>query len=423
MFDFDNLREIWSTMRKNKLRTFLTGFAVSWGIFMLIFLLAAGNGLRNGIEYNFRYMAENSVEAWTRYTTLPYKGFQSNRRIRFTEKDVIAIKNEHPEIGYVSAANYRTDTITYNKEYLSGRVTAVHPDYANIFYRPILPGNGRFINEIDIKERRKVIVITPRMAEVLFRDSVKPLGTFIKVGSLMFRIVGIYKDEGNNTDAPAYIPFTTGQMLYEGGKWVHNLNFTLQGVNTEEANDAFEENFRQKMARRHKFSPEDKNPIGMWNSGSNFRMWQGMNNGIALFIWIIGIGTLMAGIVGVSNIMLITVRERTREFGIRKAIGAKPSSILRLIIVESVLVTAVFGYIGMVTGIGLTELINYGMDMAGMNGAGDGMRDTTLFRNPTVNLSIALMATGVLVAAGVLAGYFPARKATKISAIEAIRAE
>jgi putative ABC transport system permease protein len=183
------------------------------------------------------------------------------------------------------------------------------------------------------------------------------------------------------------------------------------------------ERFHQTMAKRHRFSPEDKNAIGWWTTGSEFRMWQSMNNGIALFIWIVGIGTLMAGIVGVSNIMLISVRERTREFGIRKAIGAKPASILRLIIVESVLVTAVFGYVGMVCGIGLTELINYGMEMAGSSGGGNPGENTTVFHNPTVSLGISLAATAVLVVAGVLAGYFPARKATKITAIDAMRAE
>lgn len=425
MFEFDSLREIWSTMKKNKLRTFLTGFSVAWGIFMLIVLLAAGNGLGNGIAYNFRNMAENTVTCWSRYTTLPYKGFLPNRSVRFSEDDITALKILHPEISRISPDNYRNDTISYNKEYITGGVQSVYPDFASIIYLPVLAGNGRFINEVDLRDRRKVVVISPRMAEVLFRDSIEPLGQHVKLGSLMFQVIGVYEDENNSNDSPAYIPFTTGLLLYDMVNPVRRIRFTLQGINTQEAEDAFMERFHHTMARRHQFSPEDKNAIGWWTTGSEFRMWQGMNNGIALFIWIVGIGTLMAGIVGVSNIMLITVRERTREFGIRKAIGAKPSSILGLIIVESVLVTAVFGYIGMVTGIGLTELINYGMEMSGMNGGGGGNpgEGTTVFRNPTVDMGIALAATGVLIVAGVLAGYFPARKATKISAIDAIRAE
>ena len=419
MFNFDNLHEIWSTIRKNKLRTFLTGFAIAWGIFMLIVLLASGNGLRNGIAYNFRDMADNTVFCYTRYTTKPYKGYQANRRIEFNEKDLYAIKREHPEVDLISATNYRSDTIAYNKEFLIGDIEAVHPDHASILYTPIL--SGRFINELDIMEKRKVIVLPPRMIDILVRDSVQPLGQFVKLGNLMFQIVGIYEEQNSTNSPTAFIPFTTGQSLYDGGYRIHRLTFTLKGIYTEAASDAFEERFRARMARRHQFDPTDKNPIGMYNTGNEFRMWQGMNNGIALFIWIIGIGTLMAGIVGVSNIMLIAVRERTKEFGIRKAIGAKPSSILRLIILESVLVTAIFGYIGMVSGIGLTELINYLMEMA--SGGSGGGQETTVFRNPTVDLGTALAATGVLIAAGVLAGYFPARKAVKISAVEAMRME
>jgi putative ABC transport system permease protein len=426
MFELNNLQEIWSTMKKNKLRTFLTGFSVSWGIFMLIVLLAAGNGLGNGISYNFRDMAANTVFCWTRYTTLPYKGMPTNRRLEFTIEDVIDIKRSHPEIDLISPVNYRSDTLSYNKEYLTGSVRAVYPDYSAITYVPVNSGNGRFINELDLAERRKVVVISPRMASVLFRDSVSALGKYIQMGQLMFQVVGIYQDDNKSNESPAYIPFTTGQTLFSGGYQVDEIEFTVNGVNTEEQSDAFEKRVKERLARRHKFNPEDTNAIGFYNTGEEFRMWQGMTNGIALFIWIIGIGTLTAGIVGVSNIMLITVRERTKEFGIRKAIGAKPSSILGLIILESLLVTAVFGYVGMVMGIGLTEGIDALLDMTGANAAsGGGGREgsTTIFRHPTVNLGISLSATGVLIIAGVLAGFFPARKAVKISAIDAIRVE
>jgi putative ABC transport system permease protein len=425
MFEFDSLREISGTMKKNKLRTFLTGFSVAWGIFMLIILLAAGNGLRNGIAYNFRDLADNYVNCWSGYTTLPYKGFLPNRSIRFTEEDIYAIKRHFPEVNLISPVNSRNDTITFNKEYLTGSVRAVHPDFNSIQYIPVLAGKGRFINEVDLMQRRKVIVISPRMAEVLFRDSIEPTGSYVKIGNLMFQVIGVYEEENKSNDSPAYIPFTTGRLLYDNNNRVRNIRFTLTGINTEEAEEAFREQFRHFMARRHQFDPEDKNAVDMWTSGREFRMWRGMTNGIALFIWIIGIGTLMAGIVGVSNIMLITVRERTREFGIRKAIGAKPSSILGLIIVESVLVTAVFGYIGLVLGIGLTEAVNYVLEMAGVGASSGGNpgEDTTVFRNPTVNMGIAMAATGVLIVAGVLAGYFPARKATKITAIDAIRAD
>ncbi|WP_085535481.1 ABC transporter permease [Massilibacteroides vaginae] len=425
MFDFENTREIWSTIKKNKLRTFLTGFSVAWGIFMLIVLLGASNGLRNGIMHNFRNMSMNKVEVWTRYTTMPYKGLPTNRRIQFTEKDYHAIGREHPEIELRSATVSRSDTISFGEEYVNGNLDAIFPDHAKINYVNVNAGNGRFINDLDIKGRRKVIVISPRMSEVLFRD-VSPLGQYVKAGQTMYQVVGVYNDEDKSNNAPAYIPFSTGQLLYNKGYGINNLTFTLKGVVTEEENKAFEERFRASMGRRHQFDAADRNAIGMWNTANQFRMMNGMMNGISFFIWIVGIGTLMAGIVGVSNIMLITVRERTREFGIRKAIGAKPSSILSLIIFESIMVTAVFGYIGMLGGITLTEAINYGMEMAQAAAPAAGVNpgeNTSVFRNPTVSLGISLSATLLIVIAGVLAGYFPARKAVKVSAVEAMRHE
>lgn len=210
--------------------------------------------------------------------------------------------------------------------------------------------------------------------------------------------------------------------MYRSGYGLDNIIFSLNGVSTKEEYEAFEKRFRQQMGKRHYFDPEDLRAIGMWSTIEDFAMFNGMLNGITLFIWIIGIGTLAAGIVGVSNIMLITVRERTREFGIRKAIGATPFSILKLIIVESILITAVFGYIGMITGVGLTEAINAVMESNSM-GQASSNDDMSIFLNPTVSLSVALSATLLIIAAGVLAGYFPARKAVKITAIEAMRNE
>lgn len=424
MFDFDNFREIWSTIKKNKLRTFLTGFSVAWGIFMLIVMLGAGNGLRNGIAYNFRNMATNSVEAWTRYTTKPWKGIQENRSLWFKNEDLTDLKRDFPEVNLVSPTLYHNDTITYNREFLTGQTMGVSADFNQIRYIQIEMKNGRFINEQDMRERRKVIVLSPRMAEVLFREE-SPLGKYVRCGNSMFQVVGVYTEDNKSNNSPAYIPFTVSQLLYNKGYGFGNLIFSVDGIVTEEENEAFEQRFREWMARRHQFDPTDKNAIGMWSMGTEFRMWNTMMNAITLFIWIIGIGTLMAGIVGVSNIMLITVKERTKEFGIRKALGAKPASILGLVITESILVTAVFGYVGMVGGIGLTELIHSAMQTAqAAQQAGENMgEDLSIFRNPTVDLGIALSANLLIIVAGVLAGYFPARKAISVTAIEAMRTE
>jgi len=425
MFDFDDFREIWSTMKKNKLRTFLTGFSVAWGIFILVVLLGAGNGLRNGILYNFRDMADNRIEMWPRWTSKPWKGMRPNRRLVFKDEDFYMLKLEHPEVVLSSATVYHSDTLTFNKEYFTGETNGVFPDHALINGVEFKHGRGRFINDVDIRDRRKVIVLSPRMAEVLFRDQ-EPIGEFVRCGHSMYRIVGVYHDKNMSNSSPAYIPFTTAQLLYNKGRGFYNMSFSVRGVTTEEENEAFEQRVRESLAKSHKFDPDDKSAIGMWNMGNQMRIFNNLTNGIILFIWIVGISTLMAGIVGVSNIMLVTVRERTREIGIRKAIGAKPVSILKLIIFESILITAVFGYVGMVSGIGLMEGINYVMTMMGANDApvgGNQGEDITMFRNPTVSLTIAFSATVILVIAGVIAGYFPARKATKISAIEAIRAE
>ncbi|MDR2775201.1 MAG: ABC transporter permease [Tannerella sp.] len=425
MFDFDNLLEIWSTMKKNKLRTFLTGFSVAWGIFMLVALLGAGNGLRNGVMYNFRDMADNRIEIWPRYTSKPWKGMRPNRRLSFKDEDYYMLKKEHPEVDLCSASIYHSDTLTYDKEYFTGDMSGVFPDHAKINFIQFNSGKGRFINDTDIRDKRKVIVLSPRMAEVLFRDG-NPLGDYVRCGHIMFQVIGIYYDKNMSNNSPAYIPFSTAQLLYNKGRGFYDLSFTVKGVTTEAENDAFEQRLRARLARRHKFDPADKSAIGMWNTGNEMRMYGNMMNGILLFIWIVGIGTLTAGIVGVSNIMLVTVRERTCEIGIRKAIGAKPSSILKLIIFESILITATFGYVGMVSGIGLTEGIDYIMTMSGANSApagGHQGENLTLFRHPTVDLGIAISSTILLIIAGVFAGYFPARKAVKISAIEAMRTE
>jgi putative ABC transport system permease protein len=388
---------------------------------MLIILLAAGNGLINGFTSNFAHWASNMMEVWARYTTKPYDGLPSNRRIELTATDVEIIKREFPEVELISGVSYRNDIISLGKEYMNADIRAVYPDYCRIKYLPIKPGDGRFINEPDMQNRRKVIVISNHMANVLFRDSVKPLGQYIKAGGAMFKVIGIFTQDEIDSNNNAYVPFTTGQILFDHGYRIGNINFTINGIKTEEGSKNFEQRVRTRLARLHKFDPEDKNALGFFDIGNEFRMVQVISSGIATFIWIIGIGTLMAGIVGVSNIMLITVRERTREFGIRKALGAKPLSIIKLIIVESILVTAIFGYIGMISGIGISEAINYAME--NMQAESNGEKTFTLFRNPTVNLSISISATIVLIVAGVIAGYFPARKAIKITAIEAMREE
>lgn len=419
MFDFDNLREIFGTMKRNKLRTFLTGFAVSWGIFILIILLGAGNGLRNGVMKNFENWSQNRIVIYAGSTDKPYAGFQRGRRIRFTYKDFEDLSVFFPEIDKKTVEQYLSDTLKYNNEYSVVSLRGVHPAKAEIDFLKMESGNGRFINEIDVSRQRKVVVISQRTKEILFKEE-NPIGKRIIIRSVPFQVIGVYSSEDNSYETASYIPVSTAITMYNPGPYIHDIVMTVNGVDTKEAVEDLEKRLRLYFARRHHFDPEDMSAIGMWNTLENFQSINIIMNGLSLMIWLIGIGTLTAGIVGVSNIMLITVKERTREFGIRKAIGATPFSILRMIVFESVLITSVFGYVGMITGIGVTEAINVVVES--MNNSG-GRNGGFIFANPTVDLGIAISSTVLLIIAGVVAGYFPARKAVSVSAIESMRVE
>ncbi|GHU89428.1 ABC transporter permease [Bacteroidia bacterium] len=420
IFDIDNWMEILSTIKKNKLRTFLTGFSVAWGIFMLIILLASGNGLKNGVISNFGDRAINTIEIWPRRTSMPYQGNSSNRRISLDQKDYDLLDTQFKEVDEIVPRTWANTMASYNFESINCNFEGVYPEEKTISGIKIKDNKGRFINDADMKERRKVAVINKRMKEALFKDE-DPLGKMITSNSLNFKVIGVYEGNEWGNQNRAYVPFTTAQLLYNRGWGFGSISFSINGLETKEANENFEKGLRKKLASLHQFHPDDTRAIGMYNSLENYLQTMGIFNGINFFVWIIGIGTLIAGVVGVSNIMLITVRERTREFGIRKALGAKPASILQLILMESILITSVFGYIGMVFGIGLSELINYGMEMSQAAAGGD--REFSIFRNPTVDLAVAGGATILLVCAGVIAGYFPARKAVKVTAVEAMRAE
>ncbi|NDW19043.1 ABC transporter permease [Dysgonomonas sp. 216] len=416
MLDFDSLREIFSTIRKNKMRTFLTGLAVAFGIFMLIILLGAGNGLKNGVMSNFSHRALNSVSIWPGWTSMPYKGMPSNREIKFDDKDYDLIKNKIPEVEYISARTYQTQTISYEKEYGSWTLMGVSPDAAIINNIEIKGGKGRFLNQMDIENRRKVAVINTDMESTLFKGE-NPIGKYIIAGNLAFQVIGVFEQETHGNNQPAYIPFTTAQTLYNKGYGFGRIDFTVKGLNTIEANEAFNERLREKLGALHNFDPKDRSALSMWNTAQDAIETETIFKTITIFLIFIGICSLVAGIVGVANIMLITVKERTREIGIRKAIGATPSSILRLIIFESILITTTAGYFGMVSGIALTEAI--GAALSG-GGSSDG---PSVFMDPTVDLTTAISAIVALVICGVVAGLIPAIKATKVSPIEAMRAE
>ncbi|NLI37663.1 MAG: FtsX-like permease family protein [Bacteroidales bacterium] len=417
MIDF--WQEIYGTIKRNKLRTFLTGFSVAWGIFILIVLLGAGNGLIHAFEKNSQSRALNSVRIFAGQTSKAFNGLAIGRRILFKNKDVELLKRHFEKNVMTAGATIsHSDTVSYGTEGTSLSIVGVNPDYVNI--ESCKMKMGRFINEQDINEKRKVVVLCEKTVKTLFLHQINPIGFLVNVNGLMYQVIGVYTVDSENQSNDAYVPFTTSQLIYCKGDSIDDIIFTTKGLDTRPANSDFEDNYRVAMGKSHNFDPLDKSAIWIWNRLEQYLDQQQGNHILKVAIWVIGIFTLLSGIVGVSNIMLITVRERTREFGIRKALGAKPASILKLIIAESIAITALFGYIGMFAGVAATEYMNALFGNQTMNA---GVFSTTVFSNPTVDISVAIQATITLIIAGTLAGFFPARKATKIRPIEALRAE
>lgn len=412
----DTLHELSSTIKRNKLRTALTGLAVSWGIFMLIVLLGAGNGLIHAFELSSADRALNSMRIYPGYTTKSYDGLKEGRNIQLDNRDLTDTEllfDEHI-INAGATLQQGSVNISYENQYVNSSLQGVHPNYTEVEDVKIV--EGRFINDYDIKERRKVIVLHNKSAEVLFMEK-SPIGAFVNAGGIVYQVVGVYKDSGNSNANNAYIPFTTLQIIYNRGDKLNNIVFTTKGLTDEADNEAFEASYRKAIAQNHRFDPTDESGIWISNRMTQYLQTQEAMGLLRTAIWVIGIFTLLSGIVGVSNIMLITVKERTREFGIRKALGAKPRQILWLIIIESVAITTLFGYIGMVAGIGVTEWMD---SLFGNQAIETGGVSQTVFSDPTVDISIAIQATLTLVVAGTLAGLFPARKAANIRPVEAM---
>ena len=415
------LSEIWSTSKHNKLRTSLTGFAVAWGIFMLIFLLGAGNGLINAqLQQSDRFLA-NSMVISGGETSKAYNGLKEGRSIELNDKDKdITDKIYNANVSDVGGVIQQSGVnISHGEDYVSAQtLSGVAPTHNKIDKTEIEV--GRFINEIDLKERRKVIVLSHSQAKELAKDFRSLAGKTVKVGDLAFKVVGVYKDDDSRQNNEAYTAYTTVKTIYAKGDKVGNIEFSLKNLSTKEQNQDFEKSYRTSINKNHQVAPDDERAIWIWNRYmDNIQMTQGIGI-IKMALWIVGLFTLLSGIVGVSNIMLITVKERTREFGIRKAIGAKPWAILKLIITESILMTSFFGYIGMVCGIAANEIMDATI---GHTTVDSGLFKAAMFVNPTVGLSTCIGATITIVIAGTIAGLIPAIKASRIRPIEALRAE
>ena len=420
----DLFTEIWESVRRNKLRTSLTGFSVAWGIFMIIVLLGAGNGLMNSFNQDSEGFATNTMEIYPDLTTKPYNGYKAGRYMTLTEQDMTLLARQFPEIidQVTTSVSKSGFSVTYKRKHINNMsLNGTFPGQVNMNRIDVLA--GRFINNLDIAEKRKVMVITHMLAKNLLEggtnyDSL--LGKRLKVGDLVFTIIGVRHAEENRNDRDLYIPYTTARTIFGMSNDLEVISFTFNGLDTEAENEAFEARIKQILNARHSAAPDDDSAYFIWNQFTqNMQMNKGrgfLNTGL----WIVGFFTLLGGIVGVSNIMLITVKERTHEFGIRKAIGANPWNITKLIIAESIGITAFFGYIGMVLGMIACFIMDRTLGQETMDMFGQSIR---LLINPTVGLSEAIKSTVLLVISGTVAGLFPAVKAARVRPIESLRAD
>lgn len=414
--------EIFESMRQNRLRTALTGFSVAWGIFMLVVLLGAGNGLKNGLISNFGNQMINSGSIFGGYTTVSYNGFNRYRQVTMQNEDLDMILEDFSYyVKEISAVSWFNSTVARNGGMtINSSLIGVSPEYGRMTGEEIL--HGRYINSIDIRMRRKVAVVDENISRVLF-DNRNPVGQTLILGGIPYRIIGVLRTESYSSWPDIHIPLSTGQLIYaKGDEKLNRATFVFQDNITEKEVPVFERSLRERMSGKYGFSPDDMSVFYIWNNMESYRSVMTVFRALSLFIWLIGIGTLMAGVVGVANIMLVTVRERTSEIGIRKALGASPRAVVAMILAESVAITAMFGYIGMCAGVGVMEAVgSYLSSTVPDPDTSDIFSDISFFQDPTLDISVVLSATAVLIAAGVMAGYMPARKAARVKTIDALR--
>jgi len=414
----DVIYEIYTSMSRNKLRIALTGFSIAWGMFMLIVLLGSGNGLLHGVTDNFSSMAVNTMTLYPGQTSKAFDGLAKGREIHLELSDLDYLAKRFPkEIGHISPEVSTSVRASFGTEYVSTDLTGYYPLYTEM--EETLITDGRNINDMDIKDRRKVVVMGDETMKQLFGDEESHVGQYVNLYDIPFLVIGRYKKKQQQQNQILIAPLTTVAALYKPSGYFSTITMTLKNLDTAEANDEFNKAMHNAMAHHKLYDPEDRSALYISNMYETFLQILMILSGLKYFIWAIGLATLIAGVTGISNIMLITVRERTREFGIRKAIGASPRSIVMLVLFESIGIAMVFGYIGMLAGISLTALVNFVMEQMAAQG---GEEMVTIFKDPTVDMSIVIGANLVMILAGLIAGYIPARRAVNIKPIEALAA-
>ena len=423
MFDIDRWNEIWSALAKNKIRSLLTAFGVFWGIFMLIVMAGAGKGLEHGVSDGIARFATNSAFFWTDRTSEPYKGFKRGRYWNMEAEDLVYLRNNVPEIEYITPKNFGgrnnsgPNVIKGNKNG-AFNIKGDYPDYVKIDPCTVL--KGRWINEMDIRDKRKVCVIGEKVFEQMFDPKDNPIGQYLKISGVYYQVVGLIKPEtriniNGRTEESISLPFTTMLQTYNMGNQVHFLAITAKkGVPVSVVEDKVKEFIKKK----HSIAPTDLQALSSVNIEKEFKQMSGLFLGIQILTWIVGVGTLLAGVIGVSNIMLVIIKERTKEIGVQRAIGATPRTIISQIMLESVVLTTLAGYIGLSLGVGLLELVSRVLESSA--GKSD---DHMFFTHPEVSLTVAVSALAVLIIAGLFAGLIPATRAIKIKPIDALREE
>jgi putative ABC transport system permease protein len=414
MFERDRWKEIFHVLKQNKLRSFLTAFGIFWGILMLMIMLGASSGLGNGLSRNVGEHAINSCFMWTQQTTMPYKGFKKGRQYNFELKDIEMLRKKVPGIEFLAPRlNRGAQPVSRNNKSEGFDIYGDYPAYNRIDPCTIL--KGRYLNNKDILESRKVIVIGERVNEVLFTPEEDALGKYLKINGIYFEVVGVFKskhtgDWGNYQNKSITMPLSTMQKSFNLGNIVGWFGMTSKpGVSVKN----IETEAMSLLKAAHYVNPDDEMAVGHQNVEEMVKKFRGLFIGIMIVVWIVGLGTLFAGVVGVSNIMLVVVRERTQEIGIQRALGATPWRIIGQLLMESVFLTATAGYVGLFCGIGLVELVRIALPASALD----------VFYNPQISLKIAFVSLGVLVMAGLIAGIIPAKQAVSMKPIDAIRSE
>jgi putative ABC transport system permease protein len=422
MFDLDKWQEIFAALKKNKMRTFLTAFGVFWGIFMVIIMLGSGRGLQNAVFEGMKDFATNSVFLWTQPTTEPFAGFPRGRRFNFRNDDIEALRKNIPELDVIAprlqarGGSSATDNVVRGIKTGSFTINGDYPEWNLI--DPVKILSGRFLNNLDLNHKRKVAVIGDMVKDILFDADEDPIGKYIRINGVYFQVVGVFSPLNSNIGfggdkaQSIYIPFTTLQQTYNYGDMVGWFAMTAKD---DIPASVIDEKAKELLKRRHKINPADNQAVTGVNLDEEFKKVSGLFLGIDVLIWIVGIGTLLAGVIGISNIMLIVVKERTKEIGIQRALGATPRKIISQIITESVFLTTVAGYFGLSIAVFLLEMINKALMASG--------GENQAFRNPGVDFNIAVTALIILIVAGAVAGLIPANRAVKIKPIDALRDE